>query len=133
VETQEFSVSRVFASAHDVRPAMAQVAEQERVAASRSFALAARQYALQQCTCTLAACRNGYCETGPSDFGTHTVCAKVTQQFLDYTLQQGNDLITPHPEYRCGAPAISWPAAAVPQATSLQVGIGPCAAVEAAS
>jgi uncharacterized protein (DUF2237 family) len=44
--------------------------------------------------------RNGRCETGPTDFGTHTVCARVSDAFLQYTLQQGNDLITPRPEFR---------------------------------
>ena len=44
--------------------------------------------------------RDGRCDTGPMDYGTHTVCAKVTNEFLQYTLQQGNDLITPRPEYR---------------------------------
>ncbi len=39
--------------------------------------------------------RNGYCETISSDVGTHTVCAKVTQQFLEYTRRHGNDLSTP--------------------------------------
>jgi len=34
------------------------------------------------------------------DFGTHTVCAQVTREFLEYTLAQGNDLITPRPEYQ---------------------------------
>ncbi|HES75780.1 MAG TPA: DUF2237 family protein, partial [bacterium] len=36
--------------------------------------------------------RNGQCETGPDDRGTHTVCAVVTEQFLDFTLTRGNDL-----------------------------------------
>ena len=31
---------------------------------------------------------------------SHVICAKVTQAFLDFSLQQGNDLITPRPEYR---------------------------------
>ncbi len=43
--------------------------------------------------------RNGFCETGADDAGTHTVCAVVTQDFLDYTLSRGNDLITPRPDY----------------------------------
>jgi uncharacterized protein (DUF2237 family) len=42
--------------------------------------------------------RDGYCRTGPGDHGLHTVCARVTREFLDYSLQQGNDLVTPHPE-----------------------------------
>ncbi len=43
--------------------------------------------------------RNGFCETGPDDGGLHTVCARVTRRFLDYTRSKGNDLSTPHLEY----------------------------------
>ncbi len=43
--------------------------------------------------------RNGCCDTGADDIGLHTVCARVTQDFLDFSLSQGNDLITPHPEF----------------------------------
>ena len=43
--------------------------------------------------------RNGCCETGPDDFGTHTVCAVMTKEFLEFSLSRGNDLITPRPEY----------------------------------
>ena len=39
--------------------------------------------------------RDGYCRTGPNDYGSHTVCAIVTEEFLSYTKQQGNDLSTP--------------------------------------
>jgi uncharacterized protein len=42
--------------------------------------------------------RDGCCNTGPKDIGIHTVCAIVTQEFLDYSRLQGNDLITPRPE-----------------------------------
>ena len=38
--------------------------------------------------------RDGYCNTGENDKGTHTVCAKMTNDFLNYTYSQGNDLIT---------------------------------------
>ena len=41
--------------------------------------------------------RNGKCETDESDIGMHTVCAKVTQEFLDYSKSKGNDLMTPFP------------------------------------
>lgn len=44
--------------------------------------------------------RNGRCETGPSDTGTHTVCARVTEEFLEFTKTRGNDLSTPMPAYR---------------------------------
>ena len=36
--------------------------------------------------------RDGYCMTGPFDLGTHTICAKMDKQFLDFTKQRGNDL-----------------------------------------
>lgn len=44
--------------------------------------------------------RNGCCETGPQDVGSHTVCAVMTAAFLAFTRAQGNDLSTPRPEYR---------------------------------
>ena len=43
--------------------------------------------------------RTGACETGPDDAGSHTVCAQVTAQFLEFSRAMGNDLITPAPEY----------------------------------
>jgi uncharacterized protein len=43
--------------------------------------------------------RTGCCETGPDDLGRHVVCAVMTQGFLDYTVAQGNDLVTPRPEW----------------------------------
>ncbi len=43
--------------------------------------------------------RNGCCETGPQDVGTHVVCAQVTDDFLEYTKLKGNDLSTPMPMY----------------------------------
>ncbi|WP_416877613.1 DUF2237 family protein [Litorimonas sp.] len=43
--------------------------------------------------------RNGCCETGPSDRGRHIVCAVVTDEFLEYSKAQGNDLTTPMPRF----------------------------------
>jgi len=43
--------------------------------------------------------RDGYCSTGSEDRGVHTICAVVTKEFLNFSRQAGNDLITPHPEY----------------------------------
>ena len=43
--------------------------------------------------------RDGCCNTGPGDLGTHTVCAIMTDEFLEYSLNKGNDLITPRPEF----------------------------------
>ena len=42
--------------------------------------------------------RDGYCRTGSGDVGLHTVCVQVTEDFLEFSAEQGNDLITPVPE-----------------------------------
>jgi len=43
--------------------------------------------------------RDGCCTTGDDDLGSHTVCAVVTKEFLEYQRDIGNDLATPRPEY----------------------------------
>ena len=44
--------------------------------------------------------RNGCCDTGPEDAGSHTVCVIATAEFLAVSRYLGNDLSTPRPEYR---------------------------------
>ncbi len=43
--------------------------------------------------------RDGCCNTGPQDHGSHTVCASLTDEFLQYSLGRGNDLVTARPEF----------------------------------
>ena len=43
--------------------------------------------------------RDGCCSTGPEDVGSHTVCAVMTQEFLDHQQRVGNPLSTPRPEH----------------------------------
>ena len=43
--------------------------------------------------------RDGSCRTGPGDLGSHTICAVVSAEFLDYQRTIGNDLTTPVPQY----------------------------------
>jgi uncharacterized protein (DUF2237 family) len=43
--------------------------------------------------------RDGCCATGPADLGSHTVCAVLTAEFLEFSRQAGNDLSTPRPEW----------------------------------
>lgn len=43
--------------------------------------------------------RDGFCRTTKDDYGTHTVCAAVTKEFLKYSASKGNDLMTPIPYY----------------------------------
>ena len=44
--------------------------------------------------------RDGCCNTDHKDHGSHVVCAKVTQAFLDFSVSRGNDLVTPRSEFR---------------------------------
>ncbi len=43
--------------------------------------------------------RDGCCMTGPQDLGSHTICAVVTDEFLEHQRAIGNDLIAPMPRY----------------------------------
>ena len=43
--------------------------------------------------------RDGCCNTGPEDVGSHTVCVVMTELFLAYSKRAGNDLSTPIPEF----------------------------------
>jgi uncharacterized protein (DUF2237 family) len=43
--------------------------------------------------------RDGYCRTRPDDLGSHLVCARVTDEFLAFSRERGNDLISPVPAF----------------------------------
>lgn len=43
--------------------------------------------------------RNGCCDTTADDAGMHTICARMTAEFLSFSRERGNDLSTPRPEY----------------------------------
>lgn len=43
--------------------------------------------------------RDGCCNTGPEDRGSHTICAVVSAEFLEHQRSIGNDLSTPMPMY----------------------------------
>ena len=44
--------------------------------------------------------RDGCCQTDASDHGSHLICARVTADFLAFSVAQGNDLVTPRPDQR---------------------------------
>ena len=44
--------------------------------------------------------RDGTCTVGPEDVGVHGICAVMTPEFLAHQQSVGNDLVTPHPEWR---------------------------------
>jgi uncharacterized protein (DUF2237 family) len=43
--------------------------------------------------------RDGCCNTNEADIGSHTVCAQMTAEFLEFSRERGNDLSTPRPEF----------------------------------
>ena len=43
--------------------------------------------------------RDGFCNTDERDQGVHTVCVKMTEEFLNFSKSRGNDLSTPRPEF----------------------------------
>tara|TARA_Y200000002_G_scaffold369695_1_gene364203 strand:- start:69 stop:437 length:369 start_codon:yes stop_codon:yes gene_type:complete len=43
--------------------------------------------------------RDGCCNTNELDVGSHTVCVKITEDFLTFSKGKGNDLSTPRPEF----------------------------------
>jgi len=44
--------------------------------------------------------RDGSCRTGEEDAGTHVLCARMTVEFLNFSVERGNDLVTPRPQWR---------------------------------
>lgn len=43
--------------------------------------------------------RDGHCNTCKEDVGSHTVCVKVSSEFLEFSRLVGNDLSTPVPQF----------------------------------
>ncbi|MEM1107104.1 MAG: DUF2237 domain-containing protein [Planctomycetota bacterium] len=77
--------------------------------------------------------RDGCCKTGPNDVGSHTVCAVITAEFLDFTLTRGNDLTTPRPEYRFPGlkPGDRWCLCAMRWREAYEAGLAPPVLLEA--
>ena len=71
--------------------------------------------------------RNGCCDTGPEDAGSHTVCVVMTEEFLQFSKSRGNDLATPAPEF--GFPGLQagdrWCLCAPRWAEALEAGKAP--------
>lgn len=43
--------------------------------------------------------RDGCCNTAAGDVGVHTVCVVMTDAFLAFSAERGNDLSTPQPQW----------------------------------
>jgi uncharacterized protein (DUF2237 family) len=77
--------------------------------------------------------RNGCCDTDPTDFGSHTVCAVMTAEFLAFSRAAGNDLSTPRPEFDFSGlrPGDQWCLCAPRWAEALAAGAAPAIILEA--
>ena len=77
--------------------------------------------------------RDGCCETGPDDVGTHVVCAVMTAEFLDFTKSRGNDLSTPRPSFRFAglSPGDRWCLCVGRWKEALDAGVAPPVVLEA--
>ncbi|MDR7149535.1 uncharacterized protein (DUF2237 family) [Hydrogenophaga palleronii] len=71
--------------------------------------------------------RDGCCQVGPEDRGSHWICARVTSEFLAYSFASGNDLSTPKPEWRFAGlkPGDRWCLCALRWLDALEAGVAP--------
>lgn len=76
--------------------------------------------------------RDGCCNTGGDDVGIHTVCVKVTSEFLEFSAKAGNDLITPNPMYRFPGlvPGDRWCLCAARWKEAYEAGVAPPVVLE---
>ncbi len=79
--------------------------------------------------------RDGHCNVGADDLGCHAVCAEVTEEFLAFSKNTGNDLSTPRPEY--GFPGLQpgdrWCVCAARWFEAYEAGVAPPAILKATS
>ena len=75
--------------------------------------------------------RSGCCETGAEDVGSHTVCAVMTDAFLEFSAAQGNDLSTPRPGFAGLVAGDRWCVCASRWREALDAGSAPPVVVEA--
>ncbi len=71
--------------------------------------------------------RNGCCDTGVEDSGSHTICVVLTAEFLVFSKSRGNDLSTPRPEFRFAGlkPGDRWCLCASRWREALEAGAAP--------
>ena len=76
--------------------------------------------------------RDGCCKTDETDTGSHLICARVTSEFLAFSIERGNDLTTPRPEYRFAGlkPGDRWCLCATRWAEALAAGAAPPVVLE---
>ncbi|MDB4419233.1 DUF2237 domain-containing protein [bacterium] len=77
--------------------------------------------------------RDGCCNTNGDDGGMHTICVVMTEEFLTFSKERGNDLSTPRPEY--GFPGLKagnqWCVCLIRWKEALDAGVAPPVRLEA--
>lgn len=71
--------------------------------------------------------RDGCCNSSADDYGSHTVCAQMTEAFLSFSLEKGNDLSSPRSEYRFPGlkPGDRWCVCAARWREAAEAGVAP--------
>jgi uncharacterized protein len=69
--------------------------------------------------------RNGFCTTGEADRGVHVVCANVTEEFLQFSKEQGNDLLASRGDFPGLKPGDAWCLCAARWKEALEAGRAP--------
>jgi len=71
--------------------------------------------------------RDGCCNTDQHDHGTHVVCSRLTQEFLEFSKIKGNDLMTPREDF--GFPGLKtgdqWCLCALRWQEAFEAGVAP--------
>ena len=77
--------------------------------------------------------RDGCCNTEKADTGSHTVCIRVTAEFLEFSRKMGNDLSTPRSEFGFAGlrPGDQWCLCAARWQQALQAGVAPKVVLQA--
>ena len=75
--------------------------------------------------------RDGYCTNIEGDSGTHVVCAKVTDNFLRFTKEKGNNLISPQNGFPGLKSGDKWCLCAVRWKEAYEAGVAPSVILEA--
>ena len=77
--------------------------------------------------------RDGCCRSVSGDMGLHILCAEMTEEFLTFSKEAGNDLSTPHPEFGFDGlkPGDRWCLCVMRWAEALEAGKAPPVVLEA--
>jgi hypothetical protein len=77
--------------------------------------------------------RDGCCNTDDHDRGLHVVCARMSDEFLEFSHARGNDLVTPRPEFNFPGlkPGDQWCLCALRWKEAFDAGVAPHVVLQA--